>query len=474
MERKKKWFQHGFTFFVISYVLVHYVELVFETELWLHVLSFAGLAAFFCSLLYLRIKEIILPLFLMVFALCIAIADENTSFTAVFWDGATTMRALISTLLIIPIVGWVLKQEDYVKDTVILFKNKLKNSRNLYFLLLWLTQVIGFFLNFGSIAVVYQIVQSFFKKQNSEAWQSFKSSAILRGFSFTTMWVISIPSFAYAVEVIGAPLMVSLSQGFFAAVVGSILSLILLRMYEKKRRISFSKDIQDAIREALEREKPSDKRLRNPSEFFLLFVTLVLFTTAAAALFDASLLIVIPLVVLIWAAAFFVLKRRMRSFFQEGKTYVKNGVAMRAREISILFAASFLISALTKSGLSITIMNRLYEWTELIPGLNFLWVLPLIVLLFGFFGLGPLTVMVLIAGIVKSIQLPYPPELIVLAMTLGSSLSVLVSPLVIPVLFLSSVNNISPVKNSIKQNWLFAIGLYFIVQLYIQLRIGAF
>src|SRR5690606_26581667 len=156
------------------------------------------------------------------------------------------------------------------------------------------------------------------------------------------------------------------------------------------------------------------------------------------------------------------------------KKYVKDGVATRAREISILFAASFLISAMTKSGLSITIMNRLYEWTELIPGLNFLWVLPLIVLLFGFFGLGPLTVMVLIAGIVKSIQLPYPPELIVLAINLGSSLSVLVSPLVIPVLFLSSVNNISPVKNSIKQNWLFAIGLYFIVQLYIQLRIGAF
>jgi hypothetical protein len=384
------------------------------------------------------------------------------------------MRALISTLLIIPVVGWVLKQEDYVKDTVILFKNKLINSQTLYFLLLWLTQVIGFFLNFGSIAVVYQIVESFFKKQNSGSWQRFKSSAILRGFSFTTMWVISIPSFAYAVEIIGAPLPFALSQGFFVAVSGSILSLILLRFYEKKHRISFSEDIQKAIHEALRKEKTREKRWRNPLEFFILFVTLILFTTVSNALFNVSLLIVIPIVVFIWAVLFFVLKRRVPVFFQEGKKYVKDGVASRAREISILYAASFLISALTSSGLSITVMNRLYEWTEIIPGLNFLWILPLIVLLFGFFGLGPLTVMVLIAGIVKSIHLPYPPELIVLAMTLGSSLSVLISPLVIPVLFLSSVNGISLVQNSAKQNCLFAIGLYFIVQLYIQLRIGTF
>lgn len=473
MERERKRFQHGFAFFVICYVLTHFIQLAFETEFWENLLSFFGLAAFFCSLLYLRIKEIILPLFLMGFAFCIAVIDNHTLLTSVFWDGATTMRALISTLLIIPIVGWVLKQEDYVKDTVILFKNKLKNSQTLYFLLLWLTQVIGFFLNFGSIAVVYQIVESFFKKQNSESWQRFKSSAILRGFSFTTMWVISIPSFAYAVEVIGAPLSLALSQGFFVAVVGSMLSLILLRFYEVRRRISFSEDIQKAIQEALQKET-NEKHWRNPLEFFVLFVTLVLFTTIANALFDASLLIVIPIAVFIWAVLFFAFKRRLPVFIHEGKKYVKDGVAAQAREISILYAASFLISALTSSGLSVTVMTRLYEWTEMIPGLNFLWILPLIVLLFGFFGLGPLTVMVLIAGIVKSIHLPYPPELIVLAMTLGSSLSVLISPLVIPVLFLSSVNGISPVQNSVKQNWLFAIGLYFIVQLYIQLRIGTF
>lgn len=474
MEREKKWFRYGFTFFVISYVFIHYIELLFATEIWRNFLSLAGLLSFLFSILYLRRKEMILPLTLMLFALLIVIFDNNTTITAVFWDGATTMRSLISMLLIIPIVGWVLKQENYVRDTVILFKNKLNNSQNLYFLLLWLTQLIGFFLNFGSIAVVYQIVQSFFAKQSTEAWQRFKSSAILRGFSFTTIWVISIPSFAYAVEVIGAPLMISLSQGFLVAVVGTILSLILLRFYEKKHRISFSNDIQNAIHEAIKKEKTEGNRFRNPIEFFILFVTLVLFTTVANTLFDVSLLIVIPIVVFIWAILFFVLKRRIRSFFQEGKQYVQQGVATRAREISILFAASFLISALTTSGLSMAIMNRLYEWTELIPGLNFLWILPLIVLLFGFFGLGPLTVMVLIAGIVKSIQLPYPPELIVLAMTLGSTLSVLISPLVIPVLFLSSVNGISPIKNSMKQNWLFAIGLYFIVQLYIQIRIGMF
>ncbi len=467
----KKIFGIGFTISVITFILTHFLHLMFGSSLFLHLLSLSGLLALGFALLYLETREALLPLFLILLAVGISLFDDNTSLSFVFWDGATTMRALISVLLIIPIVGWVLKQENYVEDTIILLKNQLKNSKIFYFLLMWLTQLISFFLNFGAIAVVHQIVQSFFSKQNSEGWQRFKSTVVLRGFAFSTIWVISIPSFAYGVEVMNASLIVALLQGLMIAVIGSVLALFFLHRYEKRNELSFSKDIRSAISDAVENAPQKGKLYRNPSEFVLLFLSLLAFTLIVNSLFDVGLLTVIPVVVVIWAVFYFILKRKTSELVHEGKAYVQSGLAPRSREISLLFAAGFFITSLTSSGLSVTVMNGLYEWTETIPGLNFLWVLPIIVLLLGFFGLGPLTVMVLIAGIVKSIHLPYPPELIVLAMTLGSALSNLLSPLVIPVLFLSSVNGNSPYQNSMKQNWAFAIGFYLIVEFYLQIRI---
>lgn len=472
MIKQKTAFGIGFTISVVAYVVFHFAHLIFELPIFLHMLSFSGLSALLFGILYLEFRERILPLFLILLAVLISFFYEETTLSHTFWDGATTMRALISVLLIIPIVGWVLKQEQYVRDTIILLKNQLKNSKVFYFLLMWLTQVIAFFLNFGAIAVVYQIVQSFFSKQNNEAWQRFKSTALLRGFAFTTVWVISIPSFAYGVEVMDASLIRALVQGFTVVLVGSLLSVFFLHRYEKKNQLSFSNDIRQAISEAVQDSKDSAaKGVRNPVEFLFLFLSLLTLTLIVNSIFDIGLLTVIPIVVTVWALLYFILKRKQGALVKEGKVYVQKGIAPRSREISLLFAAGLFISALTTSGLSEMLMNGLYEWTNEVPGLNFLWVLPLIVLLFGFFGLGPLTVMVLIAGIVKSIHLPYPPEVIVLALTLGSSLSVMISPLVIPVLFLSSVNGIHPVKNSVKQNWKFALAFYFIVELYIQLRI---
>lgn len=468
---KKNMFGVAFTLSAISYVLTHFLHLLLNASFLLHFLSISGLSALLFALMYLEKREMFLPLFLILFAMTISFFDDEISLAFVFWDGAATMRALISVLLVIPIVGWVLKQENYVRDTIILLKNQLKNSKILYFVIVWLTQLISFFLNFGALAVVYQIIQSFFSKQNSEAWQRFKSTAVLRGFSFSTIWVISIPSFAYSVETMDASLTQALVQGFTVAITGSIIAILFLHRFEKKHQFSFSKDIRSAISEAVRDTSENENVHRNPIEFLFLFVSLLALTLFVNSLVDVGLLTVIPVVVVVWAVAYFILKRKPKKFLQEGKTYVQKGIAPRAREISLLFAAGLFITSLTSSGLSEMLMNGLYKWTETIPGMNFLWVLPLIVLLFGFFGLGPLTVMVLIAGIVKSIHLPYPPELIVLAMTLGSSLSILISPLVIPVLFLSSVNGSSPVQNSVKQNWKFAIVLYFVVELYIQLRI---
>lgn len=76
--------------------------------------------------------------------------------------------------------------------------------------------------------------------------------------------------------------------------------------------------------------------------------------------------------------------------------------------------------------------------------------------------------MVLVAGILESMSFPYPPELIVLAITSGSVISIMLSPLIMPVIILSSSNGLGLVTNGLKFNWKFAIAFYIIVQVYLQ------
>ncbi|WP_370459694.1 hypothetical protein [Oceanobacillus sp. AG] len=92
-------------------------------------------------------------------------------------------------------------------------------------------------------------------------------------------------------------------------------------------------------------------------------------------------------------------------------------------------------------------------------------------IILGFFGLGPLTVMVLVGGILGNLDLPYPPEIIVLAVTSGSAISILLSPLIMPVITLNGANGLSGFKNGIRFNWKYALVLYVVVQIYVQLMV---
>lgn len=143
-------------------------------------------------------------------------------------------------------------------------------------------------------------------------------------------------------------------------------------------------------------------------------------------------------------------------------------------QLSILLGAGVLIDALNQTRFAEVAVNGINSLQEHLPFLNMLYFLPFMVIILGFFGLGPLTVMVLIAGILESLSLPYPPELIVLAITSGSAISILLSPLILPLIVLSGSNGLNSYKNGIGFNLMFAIMLYVIVQIYIQMMIYMF
>ncbi|WP_244877808.1 hypothetical protein [Halobacillus karajensis] len=185
-------------------------------------------------------------------------------------------------------------------------------------------------------------------------------------------------------------------------------------------------------------------------------------------------MLIIPIVIVAWVILYFIIRRRSSAITENGKIYLSISIPKKAQQFSILLAAGFLIDAVNQSGYGEYIIDGLFYVTDAVPFLNFLWVLPFVVIILGFIGLGPLTVIVLVSGILQGVDLPYPPEIVVLGITSGSVISIMLSPLILPSIILSSVNRLSIIKNGWLFNYRFALVFYVMVQIYLQLFVVFF
>lgn len=284
------------------------------------------------------------------------------------------------------------------------------------------------------------------------------------------MWVISIPSFAYVVEVMDASLGISILQGLGISIVGVVIALIFSYFEEKRYGVDLTAGLQMEIDDVLHHANQRYVK-RYTIEFLVLFLTLFGSILILQAYIHIELLVLIPLVVVVWVVSYYIVKRRPKQLTQEIYSYVSKNIEYQAYQVCMMLGAGILIYALNQTSFAQMVVDGIYSLQELIPFLNMLYFLPFIIIILGFFGLGPLTVMVLVAGILESIHLPYARELVVLAITSGSTISILLSPLIMPVIVLSSENGLSALKNGIRFNWKYAVVIYVLVQVYVQTKV---
>ncbi|WP_319004480.1 hypothetical protein [Halobacillus litoralis] len=431
-------------------------------------LSLFGLASFLLGYFFLPLKQAGVSLFLFIIALIVHFS-AGTSLIEGSVSGFTVMSGLIALLLIVPTISWVLEEKPYIKSVINFAQKLLNTSRKFYFGMMVITQIISYFLLFGSIPMVYGMINDFLSNQKGEAWENYKGTALLRAFSLTTMWVVSIPSFIFAVDALGASLGLSILQGFIISLAGIFLSVLFSHFQERHYGIDLTEGIQEQLAKIAEEKKQETKGNRDVVEFAFLFVTLFGSIFLINAIIDVKLLNIIPIVIVAWVIFYFIIRRRSSAIIENGRTYVTKSIPGKAQQFSILLAAGFLINAVNQSGYGEYIIDGLFYVTDAVPFLNFLWVLPFVVIILGFIGLGPLTVIVLVSGILQGVELPYPPEIVVLGITSGSVISIMLSPLILPSIILSSVNRLSIIKNGLLFNYKYALAFYVMVQIYLQL-----
>lgn len=457
----------GISYSLCIYLFLHYLTILYPSDLLLACLSVAGIATLLFTGLHLPFRTFALPLFLIAIALLIQLFTGG-SVTELLIEGVKEMRSLIALLLIVPIISWILEEEPYVEAIMNQFHNFLHTSSRFYFGMMFINQIISFFLLFGAIPMMYQFMNGFLQEKKGEAWEYLKGTALLRSFSLTTLWVVSIPSFAFAVDHLGASLGWAILQGFSISLLGLFIAVAFAGYKEKKYHVNYTRGIEEELEELAQKVKDKSKWSLYVKEFGLLFLLLFGTVFTVHILSGWSLLLIIPPVIIILTIVFFGVKKKSRLFIKRSKEYASKEISYRSMQFSLMLAAGTLIFSVNQSGIGNYLIDGLFYAEGSIPFVNFLTILPLIVIFLGFLGLGPLTVIVLVAGILENIELPYPPELIVLSMTSGSVISVLLSPLILPIIVLSTSNGLGVIKNGFSFNWAYALVFYILVQLYLQ------
>ncbi|WP_163536991.1 hypothetical protein [Gracilibacillus sp. YIM 98692] len=466
----KQFIHWGLRLSIILYTISHFLTYFHPSKTGNIFLVIWGICLLFFTLLKTPIHQIKMPFGLVIAGLVIILVTDTSLMDGVY-NGMLQMRNMIALLVVVPMISWVLHEEDYIESFLGIAHKLLDTSRKFYFGIISFTQIIAYFLLFGSITMMYQFASYILKDEKGEVWENYKGTALIRGFSLSVMWVVSIPSFAYAIEVINAPLGISIFQGLLISIGGVVIALLFSYLDEKRYGVSLTTGLQTEIDEVLHQHTNYSKMTRNVIEFVVLFITLFGSIFVLQAFLTIELLVLIPLVVLVWILSFYVVKGRAKKLWKEVHFFVQKGVDKQAYQLCVMLGAGTLIFALNQTAFASVVVNGIYQLQEHIPFLNVLYFLPFIIIILGFIGLGPLTVMVLVGGILQSIQLPYPPELIVLAISSGSAISILLSPLIMPLIALSSVNGLNPVKNGLQFNWKYGLTLYIMVQVYIQVRI---
>ncbi|SDJ80005.1 hypothetical protein [Sediminibacillus albus] len=463
----KKFSAAGFVAAICLYAIMHYLTFIFPADTGMVILSLSGIVAIVCAAINLSLRSFSIPLFLLTAATVVQLVSGGP-LGAFFIDGIVQMRSLITLLLIVPVIGWILREEPYIDSIMNVAHNLLDSSKKFYFGVMIVNQIIAYFLLFGSIPMMYQFINEFLRNKKSEAWEYFKGTALLRSFALTTLWVVSIPSFAFAVDHLDASLAGTIAQGFFISMGGILLAVWFASYKEKIYGINFTAGIKEEIDRLVQNTEDVKQSKRHVMEFACLFVSLFSTIFILHITMGWGLLMVIPPVILVWTCAYFLVKRRGDRLFIQAKDYFGEEMKYKSQQFSLLLAAGMLIFSVNQSGIGNYLVDSLFYLEEVVPFLNFLVILPFTVIFLGFLGLGPLTVIVLVAGILQNVSLPYPAELVVLSMTSGSVISVLLSPVILPIIILSATNGLSILKNGFSFNLGYSIAFYLFVQVYIQ------
>src|SRR5699024_4243373 len=159
----KSFIAWGLRISILTFLILHLFTAFFPVPILLHILSISGILIFLFTLGTIPLRNFKFSLFIL-FSSIIILILSNTHFLVVLLQGVLQMRNVVCLLIVILLISWVLQEDPYIEDIISLFHKLVNSSQKFYFTLMSLTQILTYFLLFGSITMMYQFVDMFLKE----------------------------------------------------------------------------------------------------------------------------------------------------------------------------------------------------------------------------------------------------------------------------------------------------------------------
>jgi hypothetical protein len=444
------------------YFIVYFVSEPFGLP-WLNPLfSFLGLLIFASAFFLLRGAALILPIILLVFSTGMIFLTGSDP--VILWDGLREMKMILPLVLLVPLVGWIMNQKPYIQAVFKASQKWMKTSTHYYLGLSLLSYAISSFMLMAGIALLHALISGN-RPDNTPSRSTedyFKSTSIMRGYSLTSLFSLFTPAFAYAVQGTGAPLWKTAGIGFILGLIGVLLGWFLFQWYQRNAGgLEMAEMVQDT---------PTDVAGTGPllKELILIIIGMISLTLLFLEFTPLNILYVIPLVILLMNLTYFIAIRNLNRLLKATRQFVVQDLPKKSRELTLIFSAGLLVGSLKATGMGALFFSLFLSGLEAIH-LNIYTGLTCMIILMGFLGLPPIPGMILVSGILTDLPVGVMPELITLSLLVGVVITLLIAPVTVPLLLISSLNGFSMWQNGFR--WNFGFGALFFIcgQVYIYL-----
>ncbi|HZG86034.1 hypothetical protein [Paenibacillus sp.] len=315
--------------------------------------------------------------------------------TAWQWFEAAGMNVTIVTLfLFAPLFGIPVRIPDYVASLKRFYQQKLRSKTELFVGTQLLTQIMGVFINVGSIPVVYELV--FVRPR--QGMSRLLANALNRGFAGAILWSPYFAAMALVTTALALP---------WSSVLPSLLGLAVLSLV-----VSWAVDVRElslaetepaehepAEREPAERESAArDRNAAFPFGLAAYLAAAMIVVLALERAVELPMAILICLAAVVFPLIWCVGKRALPVYRSGLKTHLTVTVPALQKEMTLFLAAGFFSGAIGTTGFGAAV-PALLEHIPLLP-ISFAFSLFAVALIAGssLIGLHPIVPVAILAS----------------------------------------------------------------------------
>jgi hypothetical protein len=365
-------------------------------------------------------------------------------------DGVNSMLAIAAIVATLQIFAIRIKVGNYDQALEKYLQRNYKKEVSLFSFLNLITHVLGSFMLFGCIPMLFTIFSDPLSKMVHDS-KRFLGTALSRSFSLVTLWAPGTVNVILVSQVTGVKWLEILLPAVFLAMMGLTTSILLEYKYHLKGR-----KVQIGYTSVLEDKETGDEENKKLRTLILIAVGLI---TSIVIMENFHILTGTTRVLVAgWVIASIWIVRykgnaRLRPAWQE---YWGKSIFV-ARDLAALFISMGIFAeAVNQAGMITYIQAGLLGGVGLLGKFSFLLIPPVIILL-SLIGIHPFISTLLIGKIlVSAIQIPHYEVLIALALLQGGVISFVLSPFAGNVLTISRMSDCTPSEVGYGWNGLFA------------------